>query len=143
MRSIRSEEGSASLVFIVVAVGILLPLTYIVLTVGAIHGAHAAAAHGVREAARILMQADSFPAGNAGAREAVALAFADHGLTPPEGTVDITCSGPCLSPGSQVRVAISWDMPLPWIPEGLDGPTTWPIRDSQTLDLDLYRSDPP
>lgn len=142
MKRLRSEDGSASLEFIIIAVGVLLPLTYFVLTVSAIHRAHAAAAHAVREASRILMRADSFPAGNAAARDAAALAFADHGLAPPEGSVRITCTGACLAPGTQASVDVSWDMPLPWIPEGLDGPVTWPIRDSQTLVFDLYRSDP-
>lgn len=142
MKFARSDEGTASLEFIVVAVGILMPLAYIVVTVGAIHRAHAAAAHGVREAARILMQSDSVAAGGVAAREAVALAFADHGLTPPADALAVTCSGACLSPGSQVRVEVRWAMPLPWMPDILGGPATWPIQDSQTLDLDLYRADP-
>jgi len=142
VKLLRSDEGSASLEFIIVAVGVLLPLIYIVLTVGAIHRAQASAGHAVREASRILMRADSFPGGNAAAREAAVLAFADHGVALPEGSVTITCSGPCLTPGSQATVNVSWDMPLPWIPEGLEGPVTWPIRDSQTLAFDLYRSDP-
>lgn len=142
MRFVRDDEGTASLEFIVVAIGILLPLTYVVLTVSAIHRAHAAAAHGAREAARVLMQSDSLGAGSSAAREAVTLAFADHGLTAPADALSVTCSGACLAPGSQVRVDVSWDMPLPWVPDVLDGPVTWPIRDSQTLDLDLYRADP-
>lgn len=141
MKHLRSEEGTASLEFIIVAVGVLLPLTYIILTVGAIHRAHAAAGHAVREASRILMRADSYSGGSTAAREAAALAFEDHGLVPPDGSLQITCTAACLTPGSQATVAVNWDMPLPWIPEGLDGPTTWPIRDSQTLAFDLYRSD--
>jgi Flp pilus assembly protein TadG len=142
VKRLRSEEGTASLEFIIVAVGILLPLTYIVLTVGAIHRAHAAAGHAVREASRIVMQADSYPAGHAAAREAAVLAFSDHGLVPPDSALQITCTGTCLAPGSQATVTVAWDMPLPWIPEALYGPVTWPIRDSQTLVFDLYRSDP-
>lgn len=142
MRLWREEEGSASLEFIVVAVGILLPLTYVILTVGAIHRAHAAAAHGVREAARILMQADSFGSGQIAARSAANLAFVDHGLEPPSDAVQITCQGGCLVPGSQVQVAVHWDMPLPWIPDSLLGPVRWPIQDNQTLVIDSFRADP-
>lgn len=142
MTFLRSEDGSASLEFIVVAVGILLPLTYVAITVGAIHRAHAAAGHSVREAARILMQADSFGAGERAARSAATLAFADHGLQAPPESLQITCRGACLSPGSQVQVDLRWDMPLPWVPEVWNGPVTWPIADSQTLVLDSYRADP-
>lgn len=142
MTVLRSDDGSASLEFIVVAVGILLPLVYIAITVGAIHRAHAAAGHGVREAARILMQADSLGAGEVAARSAATLAFADHGLQVPPESLQITCRGACLAPGSQVQVDLRWDMPLPWVPETWDGPVTWPIADSQTLILDSFRADP-
>ena len=142
MRLLRAEDGSASLEFIVVAVGILLPLTYIVITVGALHRAYAAASHGVRESARILMQADSFGAGEMAARSAATLAFADHGIAMPPEALRIACTGPCLTPGSQVQVDLRWDMPLPWVPEAWSGPAAWPITASQTLVIDSFRADP-
>lgn len=142
MKILRGDDGSASLEFIVVAIGILLPLTYVILTVGAIHRAHAAAAHGVREAARILMQADSFRSGELAARAAADLAFQDHGLVAPPDAFRIACLGVCLRPGSQIQVAVRWDMPLPWVPDSLAGPVSWPIDDEQTLVLDSFRADP-
>lgn len=142
MRNWRDDDGSATLEFIVVVVGLLVPLVYMTITVGAIHRAHAAAGHAVREAARIFMQADSPASGQLAARAAATLAFDDHGVEPPADALRITCEGGCLTPGSRVHVDMDWVMPLPWIPASLEGDVGWPIRDSQTLVIDSFRSDP-
>lgn len=138
-----SEQGSATIEFVIVVIGIVMPLVYITLAVAAVHGARSAASHGVREAARILMEADASTAGVARARQAVDLAFADHGLEVPSDALTVTCSSaPCLMPGSSVNVGVNWSMPLPWMPQILHAAAVWPIREHYSLRVDDFRGEP-
>ncbi|MFM1917010.1 MAG: hypothetical protein RJB01_525 [Actinomycetota bacterium] len=137
------ERGSATIEFVIVVIGIVMPLVYITLAVAAVHGARSAASHGVREAARVLMEADASGAGLARARQAVDMAFADHGLDVPVDALTVTCtSAPCLMPGSSVNVGVSWSMPLPWMPQILHAAAVWPIQEQFSLHVDDFRSDP-
>ena len=140
---VASEQGSTTIEFVIVVIGIVMPLVYITLAVAAVHGARSAASHGVREAARILMEADESGAGVARARQAVDLAFADHGLDVPTNALTVTCSSaPCLMPGSSVNVGVNWSMPLPWMPQILHATAVWPIREQYSLHVDDFRGDP-
>lgn len=137
------ERGSATIEFVIVVIGIVMPLVYITLAVAAVHGARSAASHGVREAARVLMEADASNAGVTRARQAVDMAFADHGLDVPANALTVTCSStPCLMPGSSVNVGVAWSMPLPWMPEILHAAAVWPIREQYSLHVDDFRGDP-
>lgn len=137
------EQGSATIEFVIVVIGIVMPLVYITLAVAAVHGARSAAGHGVREAARILMEADASGAGISRARQAVDLAFADHGLEVPSNALTVTCSSaPCLLPGSSVDVGVNWSMPLPWMPQILHATAAWPIQERYSLRVDDFRGDP-
>lgn len=140
---LAKEQGSATIEFVIVVIGIVMPLLYITLAVAAVHGARSAASHGVREAARILMEADASGVGVARARQAVDLAFADHGLDVPGDALTLTCSStPCLMPGSSVNVGLNWSMPLPWMPQILHATAAWPIREEYSLRVDDFRGDP-
>lgn len=142
-KAFSSEQGSATIEFVIVVIGIVMPLVYITLAVAAVHGARSAASHGVREAARILMEADASAVGIARARQAVNLAFADHGLDVPSNALTVTCSSaPCLMPGSSINVGVTWSMPLPWMPQILHASAAWPIQEQYSLHVDDFRGDP-
>ena len=135
----HSERGSAIVEFIVIGVGVLVPLAYVVVAVAQVIGAQAAAQQAVREAGRVFVRDTAVHAGEWRAREAASIAFADRGLQLPGSALDISCPGPCLAPGSTVSVELAWDMPLPWMPAGLDSWAAVPIRASSDYVVDEFR----
>ncbi len=134
-----SERGSAVVEFIVMGVGVLIPLAYVVIAVAQVIGAQAAAQHAVREAGRVFVRDASVQTGEVRARQAADIAFADRGLELPESAIDFSCPGACLTPGSTLSVDLAWDMPLPWMPAGLDSWLAVPIRASSEYPVDEYR----
>lgn len=137
---LQSSDGSAIPEFIVIAVGILIPLAYVIVAVAHVLGAHAAAQHAVREAGRVLMRDTSISAGQWRAQEAANIAFADRGLELPTNALVIDCGmGACLQPGGTIDVRIAWDMPLPWLPAPIDDLAAVPIRAHQYFTIDSFR----
>lgn len=135
----EDERGSAVVEFIVLGVGILIPLAYVVIAIASVIGAQAAAHQAVREAGRVFVRDSAVHAGQLRAEHAADIAFADHGLTVPGDALTITCPARCLEPGSSVAIDLRWDMPLPWMPAGLDALVSIPIRASSQFAVDDFR----
>lgn len=139
-RVARDSQGSAVVEFIIVGVGLLIPLAYIVIAVASVLGAQAAAQHAVREAGRVFVRDSMIGAGEWRARQAAVIAFADRGLQLPDGALTIDCnSARCLEPGSQVTVGLDWSMPLPWLPAGLSSHARVPIQARSQFAVDEFR----
>lgn len=137
---LRSERGSAIVEFIVIGVGVVIPLAYLIVAIASVLGAQAAAQHAVREAGRVFVRDTAIQTGEWRARQAVGVAFADRGLELPDHALAIECgSGRCLEPGGDVRVTVDWDMPLPWMPPGLDSLVSIPIRAGSQFTVDEFR----
>lgn len=133
-------RGSAVVEFIVVGVGLLIPLAYVVVAVASVLGAQSAAQHAVREAGRVFARDSSIAAGHWRAEEAATIAFADRGLDVPREALQIECGATgCLQPGSDVMVEVNWDMPLPWLPSGLSSLAAVPIRATGEFVVDEFR----
>ncbi len=139
------EAGAAILEFIVIGVGVLVPLLYLALCVATVQSAAFASAQAVREAGRAFGSAPTAQIGRAHAAAAAALAFADHGLQVPPRSLRLACpDGPCLTPGSVVDVTLAWSVPLPWLPSSLSGdaPVSVPITATHRAPVDDYRGSP-
>ena len=136
------EQGSAVIEFIVLVVAVLMPMVFIVTAASQVHAASMASEHAVREAARAFMMAPTPAAAHHAAHTAASLALLDHGLELPAQALRIRCSGSCLQPETTVTMDLRWRMPLPWLPEVLQGPTAVPITAAQTLPIDVYRGAP-
>lgn len=137
----RHDRGSAVVEFVIVAVCVLVPLTYVVVSIATVQSAMFATSQAVREAGRAFSGAASEAGGRAAAVAAARLAFADQGLAMPADGLAVSClSGACLEPGSVVQVDIEWDMPLPWLPESLGSRASVPISATHRLPIDEYRS---
>ncbi|MDO8308049.1 MAG: pilus assembly protein [Actinomycetota bacterium] len=133
---IADDTGSAIVEFVVLGIGLLVPLVFAVQSVMALHAAALATGHSVREAARAFGSSATVTEGRHRADVAARLAFADHGLDLPPGTMRIACAdGPCLSPGSAVVVTLQWDVPLPWLGWAV------PVAAEQRVPIDDYRGD--
>lgn len=137
--TIRRCDGAAIPEFIVVAIGILIPIGYIVVALAQVLAAHAAAQHSVREAGRVFVRDTAIHAGHWRAQHAASIAFADRGIELPQDALRIECQPSCLAPGSTVRVLVYWNMPLPWLPSSLATVAHVPITAREEFIVDTYR----
>lgn len=142
----HEEDGSAVVEFIGVTVMLLVPLVYLVLTLGQLQAAAFAAEAAARESGRVLSQADDLPTSVVHAQTAVRLAFEDQGIpVDPEAALSFTCSEePCLSPGSQVHVQVSTAVRLPLVPDFLAGavPLEVPVQGVHLAPVPEFREQP-
>ncbi|MCA0437040.1 MAG: pilus assembly protein [Austwickia sp.] len=110
------EDGSAVLEFVVLAVVLLIPTIYLVLTVGRLQAAAYATSTAARSAARAYVTAPPGSSPQARADAAAGLAFGDHGFD--GGHITVRCAAqPCLTPEARVDVTAEVDVPLPLVPD--------------------------
>lgn len=136
------DGGSAVTEFIIVAVLILMPMTYIVTSVMRVQAATLATTQAAREAGRAFSQAPNVPAAFSAAQLAATLAFEDQGFTLPPDALSITCpQGACLTPGSIAVVDIDWSVTLPWLPASLSDRSNVaiPIKAHHVAPIDTFR----
>lgn len=139
-----ADQGSAAIEFIVLGIGLLVPLVYLASAAATVQAAAFASAQAVREAGRAFSSSATPAQGRRLAVAAAGLAFADHGLELPSRALRIACTdGPCLSPGSAVEVVLAWEVALPWLPGTLaaDVPARIPVEARQRVPIDDFRSD--
>lgn len=120
----RSERGTALVEFSWLAILLMVPLLYIVLTVFEVQKAAFATTSSARSAARAFTLAPSEAVAGERARAAAQLAMQDQGLGDGPGDLDIACRpspSNCLAPGSVVTVVVRYAVPLPLLPSALGG----------------------
>lgn len=123
MRRRPGERGTAIVEFVWLALLLIVPLLYIVLSVFETQRTAYAASAAARSAGRAFVTAPDQATGYARAQAAARLAFADQGST---AAVDVRIScrpqpGACLSPGSVVRAEVRTSAKLPLVPSVLGG----------------------
>lgn len=134
------EQGRAVVEFVFLGLLLLLPLTYLVLTLARIQGAAFSASLAGREAGRAFVTATNDDLAHARARAAANLAFEDFEFDR-EATLTVTCDGtPCLRPDGVVTATAIIDVPLPLIPDVLAGslPTSVTISSTHVATVDTY-----
>jgi hypothetical protein len=144
-RGPRRDEGSAIVEFLIIGVGVLVPMVYIVQCAMTVHAAALASTQAVREAGRAFSTSASEAQGRQRAAIAGRLAFADQGMALPPDGLRITCpDGPCLAPGSVAEITLDWRVPLPWLPASWTGRGRGaiPISAVQRVPIDDYRGSP-
>jgi Flp pilus assembly protein TadG len=110
------ERGSAVVEFVFLGVLLLVPVVYLVLTVGQLQGGSFAVVGASDQAAKVYVDSPTPQEADARAREAARIALADFGFTEDQAVVNIACSGQCLAPASHVTVVVTLKVPLPLIP---------------------------
>jgi hypothetical protein len=111
------EEGSAVVEFVFLAVLLMIPVVYLVLTVGQLQGGAYAAVGAADQAAKVFASSSDGASARAAADAAVELAVADIGLTGEQAALLIACSpADCLTPGSTVTATVRITVPLPLVP---------------------------
>ena len=116
-----SDEGNAIVEFVYLAILMMVPLAYLLLTVFRVQGATYAVSSASREAGRVFVTSASSDA-DARAMTAASIVMADSGLELDANQLLIRCSTrPCLTPGANVEITLGYDVDLPFLPRFLDG----------------------
>jgi hypothetical protein len=120
-RDAGGDDGNAIIEFVYLAILLMIPLAYLLITVFRVQGATYAVSSATREAGRVYVTSGSGDA-DARAATAAAIVMADSGLELDASRLSIRCSArPCLTPGANVEIAIGYDVALPFLPRFLDG----------------------
>lgn len=139
---VTPDRGSMLVETAFLLVLVMVPLLYLVGTLGRLQAGAYAASAAAREAGRTFVTSDDDAAAHAAAATAAFLVLDAHGFTTDQGGVMMVCEQhPCLTPGSTVRSDATVDVPLPLIPDFLSGvvPTTVTLSSSHLAPVDEFR----
>ena len=115
------DEGNAIVEFVYLAVLLMVPLVYVLLTVFRVQAAAYAVSSASREAGRVYATSEAVDEAGRRALVAARLVMSDSNLELAERDLRISCSSdPCLAPGSRVNVVIVYDVSLPLLPRLFD-----------------------
>lgn len=143
--SLRGDEGSAVVEFVVLVVLVLVPVVYVVLAAMRVQAGAYAVTQAAREAGRAFVQADTAAQGAADARRATAIALSDQGFTSRADSLRVDCGGrACLAPGAAVSVQVDLRVRLPFLPESLADSSVGSVLVSAdyAVPVDDYRGAP-
>lgn len=141
MRDLRRDDGNALVEFVYLAVLLMVPLVYVLISVFLVQSASFGTTEAARQAGRAMARADSEQQGRDRALAAARLALEDQGVTLSR-PLTITClGGPCLAPGTRVRVTVEYDVHLPLLGAvfGSSGRGAIPVRATHTEYVDRFR----
>jgi hypothetical protein len=114
------QAGSAAIEFLTVGVLLLVPLVYLVLTLGALQAASFAAEGVARQAARVYVLAPTDAEGRSRMAASVATGLADWHLPASALQLGLACdSGDCRTPRGTVTVTARLAVALPLLPPAL------------------------
>ncbi|RKO26755.1 hypothetical protein D7Z96_02985 [Pseudarthrobacter phenanthrenivorans] len=111
------EKGSAVVEFTFLALLLMVPVVYFVITVGQIQGGSFAVVGAADQAAKVYVAQPDGASAQAAAEQAVSIALADFGHRPEEASISTTCNpGDCQAAGTAVTVTVKLTVPLPFVP---------------------------
>ena len=135
------DDGSALVEFVYLAVLVMIPLVYVLLSVFEVQRAAFGVTEATRQAARAFARADDPAAGQARANAATALAMADQGLHDSASPTVDCLGGPCLAPGTRVRVTLTYRVHLPLVGSLLGGSHgSIPVSSSHVEYVDRFQA---
>ncbi len=139
----RGDDGNAIVEFVYLAVLLMVPLVYVLLTVFQVQRAAFAASSAAREAGRVFVTAEDVAVAEERARTAAGIVLGDSGLSLDDDDLRISCSSsPCLEPGSRVVVVVAHRVTLPLLPKvfGDRGPASVTVASEHLEVVDRYRA---
>lgn len=143
----HQERGSALVEFTWLAILLMVPLLYVVLTVFEVQRAAFGVSSAARAAARSYALAPAEEAAPVRARTAAHLAMADQDLEEASRAIEIRCTPDpenCLAPGSVITVAVAYAVPLPLLPPALgEQRPSVRVEAQHSVPYGTYRQDRP
>ncbi|WP_258802628.1 hypothetical protein [Pseudarthrobacter sp. NS4] len=113
------ERGSAVVEFTFLALLLMVPLVYFIITVGQIQGGSFAVVGAADQAAKVYVAQPDASSAQAAAEQAVAIALADFGHRPEEARLVMSCMpADCQAAGTVVTASVRLTVPLPFVPFG-------------------------
>ncbi len=142
-----ADDGSAILEFIFIAVLIMVPLVYLIVTVADVQRSTLAVTQAAREAGRAFATAESTADGLRRAEIAASLALADEGIDErpaihyvADGAgCDARAIAPALAPGATFTICVSRSVRLPAVPTLIAGQGVTTIG-KYVVHVDDYRT---
>ena len=127
------DDGSAAVEFIFVGLLLLVPIVYLVISLGAVQHQSLGAEAGARQLARAIATARSPADADARAESVLATIVEEYGLDADAVDVEVECAGSaasCPSAGATVVVTVRTGVALPLVPPvlGLDHLARVPIE---------------
>jgi len=117
----QNERGSAVVEFTFLALLLMVPLVYFIITMSQIQGGSFAVVGAADQAAKVYIAQPDAATAQAAAEQAVAIALTDFGHQPEGARVATSCTpGDCQAAGSTVTVTVSLTVPLPFLPFNQD-----------------------
>ncbi len=128
----RDDRGSAPLEFIVVGLLLLVPLVYLIASLGVIQSHALGVESGARHLARAIAMAPDAASADARAAAIVRTTADEYGMDATSIDVEFMClpsGGPCPRAGATMVVSVDGRVPLPLIPPvlGLDRIASVPV----------------
>lgn len=139
---IASDRGSMTVEVAFLLVLLVVPLFYLVGTVGRVQAGAYAVTAAAREAGRAFVTADGVEAASSRAQVAAALVYRSHGFEDGEGGVQVSCpDGGCLAPGTTVLVDSQISVELPLVPDFMRDrvPTSVTLTSTHHEPVDEFR----
>lgn len=118
-RLIHNEDGSAPLEFLLGGLLLLVPIAYLVLTLGVVHGKSLGVDAAAREISRAIAASPNAEVAAARADAAAASIAREYDIDPGSLRVSLSCTPrgvECPSAGVTLTVAVSAAIPLPLMP---------------------------
>lgn len=140
--SVGADRGSMTVEVAFLLVLLVVPLFYLVGTLGRMQAGAYAVTAAAREAGRTFATAEDLTSAPARANAAANLALDAHGFGPEDATLQLACgSAACLSPGSTVVVEAELAVPLPLVPDFMGSaiPTTITLTAQHIEPVDAFR----
>jgi Flp pilus assembly protein TadG len=139
----RDERGSALVEFSWLAILLIVPLVWVVLSVFTVQRGAFAVSGAARAAGRAYALADSDPLGEARAREAARQALADQGLAAAPLDLTVSCRPyphTCHSGTSVITVRVATRVDLPWLPASFGlGRPVFRLDSSHTVPIGQFQ----
>lgn len=146
-RRLHAENGSALVEFTWLALLLLIPLVYVVITLLTVQRSAYGATEAARAAGRAYVLAPDAATARERAIDAARIALRDQGVELHPGDVEISCrptAQSCLQPGSSVEVRIELQVGLPFVPTVYgDPPATVAVDASHRETYGVFRESAP
>lgn len=145
MTTARAERGSMTVETAFLLVLLVVPLFYLVATLGQVQAGAYAVSAAAREAGRAFVTATDAESAVVRAQVAARLVFGAHGFDDGQGRVTVSCGDEaCLGPGGRVVVETAMEVPLPLVPDFMRGsvPSSIGLSARHVEPVDAFRESP-
>ncbi len=130
----RADDGAASLEFLTAGLILLVPVVYLIVSLGIVQSHTFAAQAAARHVARAIATASDVAQADARADDITQAIAAEYGMATDDLALAVSCdgAGPCPRPGETFRVTAETEATLPLVPPvlGLDRLARVPIEAS-------------